>query len=381
MVEDKSSQQTYSDPLRSLIDRAVTDAEQIVASIKTKAQEEAQDEAASIIDQARQGADEIRGRAEIAALKEAEEVLSALISGKPAVTKAEAKQKAQLFLLRAREEIEQEIRRAYKQAHSRLLSSLLSTSQEAVRPLETSAATQIEVEPDIASKEKEAKLIAEEEAKIKAEEAREGKEDQKQAEKEAKLVAKEEAKRKAEEAREAKEDQKQAEKEAKLVAKETALEEEIEEPAQLDKEVTISEPAEEITEELPEQQIPEEKPGDGEPVSTPLKLDRQALYDGEVELAIAVPVNPVAVSKLYNYLQTTPETKILYTRGSWDRGTIITVTLDRPLPLIDMISKISGIQVASAAPQKDNLARGTSGSLLGISKKGVTRINISLKEK
>ncbi len=119
----------------------------------------------------------------------------------------------------------------------------------------------------------------------------------------------------------------------------------------------------------------------GEPTSAPLELDKEALYEGEVELAIAIPVSPPAMSKLYNQLQMTPEIKILYTRGSWDQGTTITFSLDRPLPLIGMISKIPGIEIEPLAPQKDKLAKGTSSSLLGAKRKGVTRIDVTLKEK
>ena len=94
-----------------------------------------------------------------------------------------------------------------------------------------------------------------------------------------------------------------------------------------------------------------------------------------------MPVDPVAVSKLYNYLQTTSETKILYTRGSWARGTTITVTLDKPLPLIDIISKIPDIEITPVIPQKGNSVKGISSSLLGGDKKGLSRIDISVKER
>ena len=417
----------------SFIKRAVTDAEQIVASIKMKAQteaedkavriidqakqradeirrraevaaqKEAEDKAVRIIDQAKQGADEIRRRAEVVAQKEAEDILSAL-NRKVEVTEAEARQKAQLFLLRAREKIEKEVREEYKQAHSRLLHSLLSTSGEAAPPLETSAPMQIEIEPDIASKEKvEQPVQLQEESKRKTEKLRKAKEAQKRTRKGTTLAAKvgalkekltkpihlkgevpvsEPAEAIAEELPE------QVGKEANLAARESDLEEKVEQPVQLEKEVTVSElgeaiaePAETITEELPKLHPPEEKPGKEEPVSAPIKLDSQALYDGEVELATTVPVDPVAVSRLYNYLQTTPEIKILYTSGSWDRGTTIAVTLDKPLPLIGMISKIPGIEVTPGLPQKDNFVKGTSSSLLRAERKGVTRIDLTLKER
>ena len=368
LVEEKPSIQHETllkasyDLLYSLIERALTDAEQMVASIKMKAQTEAEDEAVRIIDEAKQGADEIKRRAEVVAQKEAEDVLSAL-SRKDEITEVEAKQKAQLYLLKAREEIEKEVREEYKQAHSRLLRSLLGESGEAAPPLETLAPTQIDIEPDIASKEKEAKLTAKEESKRKAEKTKKAKA----------------AERQTEEAKKAKKAQKQAEKEAKLAAKESALKEEAEETVQLKKEATISESVEEITQELPAQQLPKEKPSKRESIPASLELDRQALYDGEVELAVSVPVDPVGVSKLYNHLQMTPEIKILYTRGSWDRGTTITLTLDRPLPLIDIISKIPDIEITPVIPQNNSSGKGTSSSLLRGDKKDLSRIDISLK--
>jgi len=88
-ADDKASEQAYVNSLHSLIERAVTDAEQIVASIRTKAQTEAKEEAVRIIDKAKQGAAEIREKAEAAAQKQAEDVLAALTK-KGEITKAEA---------------------------------------------------------------------------------------------------------------------------------------------------------------------------------------------------------------------------------------------------------------------------------------------------
>jgi len=260
-VEDKTGQQSPSDSLRALIERALTDAEQIVASIKTKAQKEAEDEATRIINQAKQSADEIRKRAE-AAQKQAEDVLSA--------------------------------------------------------------------------------------SNIKAEEVPENKEVEKQVEKEVKLAARESA---------------------------------LAEPIQLEKGATVSEPTKAITGEPPKQLSPQERPVKEEPISAPLRLDKQAFYDGEVELIIAPPIDPVAVSKLYNQLQMTSEIKILYTRGSWNQGTTITVSLDRPLPLIDIISRTPDIEVTPELLQQDKSMKGKSSSLLGATRKGVKRIALTLKAK
>jgi len=354
IVQHKASQQASAASLNSLIKKAVTDAEQIAASIKMKAQTEAEDEAATIISQAKQEAEEIKRRAEIATQKEAEEILSAS-DRKAEITEVEAKQKALLFLLRAREEIEKEVRDEYKSAHSRLSSSLqdlmsegqniemelkgkravlwesknfelqehaaalLGTSGAAAVPPETPAPMETQIEPDIASKEK-----TEEPTQLQEEPPKE----------------------------------------------------KIEQPTQLQEEVTVSEPVEAAMEEhLPEERVVRE-----ETESTLLKQDSQALYGGEVDLAIAVPVELVMVSKLYNHLQTVPELRILRTTGSWNRGTTITVVLDKPIPLLSIISKIPGVEVTAELPREDSLVKATSSSPLGAKRRGAKRIKLTLKE-
>jgi len=67
-------------------------------------------------------------------------------------------------------------------------------------------------------------------------------------------------------------------------------------------------------------------------------MDGQTTFVGEVELVIEVPVDLKMVSALYANLQTVPELRILNTRGSATRGTVITVVLNKPLPLISLIS-------------------------------------------
>ena len=234
-----ASQQAPSDALRSLLERATADAEQIVVGIKKRAQIEAEAEAARIIAQAKLEVQEIKDRAEIADKKQAEEILSA------------------------------------------------------------------------------------------------------------------------------------AEKKAEIT--------EVEEPVQLQEEAT--EVAEEATEEFVEQRLSKEKHGRVEHEPAPVKLDSQSLYAGEVELVIPMPVELKLVSKLYNYLQMIPELKILHTRGSWDQGTTITVVLEKPMPLISLISKTPGVEVTPEQLEKDEVATGKSSLLLrGGEKKVRGRIKLVLKE-
>lgn len=357
-ADQKASQEATTASLRSLLETTVTDAGEIAASIKMKARTEAEAEAARIIDQAKQEAEEIKRKTEIASQKEVEDIIS-MANRKAQITEVETKQKALLFLLRAREEIEKEIREEYKRACSRLSSSLqnlmsegqsietelkgkrarlweskdlelkefetplLRTSGMAAPSTKTPAPTEVEVEPDIASEEK-------------------------------------------------------IEQPAQL--QEETPEEKIEQLAQLQEETIVSEPVEAVTEELLEQHPPEERPSIEETVSARPGQDSQTLYAGEVELSIGTPVDLNAVSKLYNHLQTIPELRIVRTRGSWDQGTTITVALEKPMPLISIISKTPDVEVTPELLQNDSSVQETSSSPLRTKRKEVKGIKLALKE-
>ncbi len=360
--QHRSSQEASSESLRSLLKMTVTDAEQVAANIKMRAQAEAEAEAARIVAQAEQESQQIKREAEIAGQKDSEEIISRA-NTKAEIIEVEAKQNALLFLFKAREEIEKEIMEEYKQAHSRLFSSLqgligegqniemelrgkrarlwestnfelkqfeatLLSSSGASPPFpETSAATEIEMEPV---------QLEEEVLEEKVEEP--------------------------------------------VQLEEEVLEERVEESVQLQEEATVSEPVGGTMKELSEQYLPEERPGEREGEPTPLELDTQAPYAGEIEFEIAMPVDSRMVYKLYEHLQTVPELKILHTKGSWDGGTTIAIGLDKPTPLDSIISKILGVEVIPELSEKDGLAEGVSSSLRGARRSGVKRIKLTLKE-
>lgn len=155
------------------------------------------------------------------------------------------------------------------------------------------------------------------------------------------------------------------------------VEERIEEPAGPFEEVTqpreeAAEPEPMAAEEPLGQRSPEEIKGSKEAEPSLSKEVRQSLYTGEVELAVGVPVAPSMMAKLYNYLQTTPEIKFVRTSGSWNRGSAITIVLDKPISLISVISsKIPEAEVTPEKPGVDGFVRG---------RKGARRINITLKK-
>ncbi len=390
IAQHRTLQQASADSLRSLLKTAVTDAEQLAASIKVKAQAEAEAEAAGIITQAKQEDQEIRRRAEIAAQKEAEDILSvankkaedilSVVNKKAEITEVEARQNALLFLLRAREEIEKEVREEYKRAYARLSSSLQNLLDEG---------QSIEVE----LKGKRARLWESKKFELKEHEAVLLETSEEVAPPPETLAPEEEIKQpvqlqeeaveeKTEEPAQPQEETPEEEIKQPVQLQEEVSEEKTEEPAQLQEEAPASEPAEETTEEPSEQPAPEEIPGRREETkSTRLKpADSQPLYVGEVELAIAVPVELKMVSKFYNYLQTISDIKILRTTGSWDRGTTITVVADKPIPLISKISEVPDVEVIAELPQKDSSEKGKSSSRLRGGGKGVKRIKLTLKE-
>ena len=350
VAQQNASRESAAATLRQLLTNATTSAEQVAANIKARAETEAKAEAARIVTQSSQEAQAIKREAELASQKEAEDILS-VASRKAEITEAEATQKALLFLLTAREEIEEEVKEDYQRAYSQLSTSLqnlanegenieaelkkkraelwqskgfelkeyevpqLSISAEAIPPPETSAPTETETKPDITTEEKP---------------------------------------------------------EQPTQLQEEIPEEKPEQPGQVQEEIIVSEVVETTTEEVPKQTLAEERP-DGEEIDpAQLEQDSQTLYAGEVELAIDRPVDPKMMSKLHNYLQTTPEVKLAHTSGSWDKGTIMTIALDKPIPLISELS--SKIPEAKATPERPE--KSTSGK----GKKGIRRIKLSLKE-
>ncbi len=114
----------------------------------------------------------------------------------------------------------------------------------------------------------------------------------------------------------------------------------------------------------------------------PLQHGNRMLYSGEVELEIESPVDPKMVVKIFNYFQTVPEIKILHTRGSWEQNPIITVTLDKPTPLISLIADIQGIEGGFFLSEEDEADETTKKGLLSGRKKGTARkISLVLAEK
>ncbi|HUV75485.1 MAG TPA: hypothetical protein VMW00_02405 [Dehalococcoidales bacterium] len=149
-------------------------------------------------------------------------------------------------------------------------------------------------------------------------------------------------------------------------------EEEVAEATMPWEETAVPEPLAVTVEESLKKSVLKERPSGEETEPELSEKDLKAPYIGEVELAILKPVNPKVVSKLYNYLQVTPEIKFVHTSGSWDRGTSIKITVDKPIPLVSALSsRIPEAKVMPELPEKKIVAG---------EKGGVKRIRIALRE-
>ncbi|MDD4876708.1 MAG: hypothetical protein PHQ86_06245 [Dehalococcoidales bacterium] len=401
IAKNRYSQQYSADSLRAILKTAVTDAEQMAASIKMKAEAEAEAEAAGIIARAKQGDQEIRRRAELAANKEAEEII-AIANKKSEITEVEAKQQALLFLLRAREEIEKEVREEYKKAYARLSSSLqelIDEGQNIEIELKSKRAELWESKK-FELEEREAVLLNNPgielpprealSSKVKIEQTTQSNEknDGENVETSSELL---------EEIHE-----QETKPVANLKKKDTKKEKEIEQPIQFEEENVreIIEPTvmlqEENLEEDRDQLVQVKQEDRGKQLEKNLSKaefkeiendfsnlnldDDKSLFVGEVELAIAMPVELKMVSKLYNYLQTIPDLKILRTTGSWDRGTTITVVLEKPLPLVNSLKNMPEVQVIVGLTQSNSSMKGALSSLSKTGGKVVKRLKLTLRE-
>lgn len=153
-------------------------------------------------------------------------------------------------------------------------------------------------------------------------------------------------------------------------------------PPSADSGVEISAPnAHSVTTDIPVVQHPAGQDSDVEAVSTvqerrektavqseapPLLLpvDEKAPYSGEVELMIVPPVDLKLITRFYNYLQTVPELKVLYTKGSWNQGTTIVVVLEKPFALLKTITAAPDISVTAGMLENDPAAGGKTIALL-----------------
>ncbi len=348
-----AAQQEHILSLEKVLQRAAVEADKVAAGIRAKAEEEAEAEAARIISEAKERSQELiteaKKRAESLTDEEVRNILYAA-NTRADIIETEARQRSQLYLLRSREIIESELKEEVKVTYHRLLSALQNLLHEGetigiewkgkTAELWKGKAFELaahEVLPPIVTRLGEAEalpgvpLAAEAGAELDI-------------------------------------TQGEAVEQPVEVAEEAAVfEEVVEHPIPPEQEfgvpeeaVAVSPEPEGLTVEGVSQQVTEEKVAVGgeEGVLEPKVFDPR-LYTGEVELALTPPVDLVMMSELEQQLQLIPEVKILRTVGSFDQGTTITIAVDKPIPLIDMLSEACAVEVSPEPANRGNVMQRT----------------------
>jgi len=160
-----------------------------------------------------------------------------------------------------------------------------------------------------------------------------------------------------------------------------AIEEKLEDSAQHRDDVIISKLSEAIPEEPSESRFPGNRLDREETEPGLPQKDGKSLYSDQVELTVPAPIDLKMISNLYQSLQTIPELRILHTIGSLDMGTTITVVLDRPIPLVSIIStKTPNVEVIPEPHSSRSLSMARTSPLLEKGGGGAKRIKIVPKE-
>lgn len=92
-------------------------------------------------------------------------------------------------------------------------------------------------------------------------------------------------------------------------------------------------------------QTVEETVGSADGLTTPAPpLDDSPLFDGEIEMAMAPPVDMAQLIRLRRNLDNFPYLKILRTYGHRNSGAAITILINEPLPLIKILTEMSEVE-------------------------------------
>ncbi len=121
-------------------------------------------------------------------------------------------------------------------------------------------------------------------------------------------------------------------------------------------------------------------PDDEETEADLSQSNSQTIYTGDLDLVLDAPVDLYLVSQLYDSLQTIPQLRILHTSGSFKHGARITITLEKPMPLLSMLSlKIPELKAAPVTEEKEGKRNGKINYQLG-GEKAVKTIKIAFKK-
>ncbi|MBL7119196.1 MAG: hypothetical protein ISS53_00770 [Dehalococcoidia bacterium] len=340
--------------LGTLSEKAAIEGDKLAAEIKARAKGEAEADATSTVARANQRAQEMIAVANKTAQDVTRREADGILDGahrKAHTIETEAKQRAQLFLIRARAAIENDLKGQFIQVYDQLLSALRDLLADG---------------HDVESKWKGkiVELWRREALELESYEAVPS------------ILAGEIAK--ASSLTGAKIEIPQEE----LIAKEKEVFYEVSSKESIVPEVS---PPEEVGYEAPpappvpegvDTLAPEEVKPEAVPSEPKVELPPAYMGDleGEIDINLVPPVELSVMSTLLASLQESPEVKILRTLGSYDKGTTITILLEEPVPLVSMLTGIPGVEIAPLTPQKQGFLKKTAAG-----DKDIRKITIPLR--
>ena len=82
-------------------------------------------------------------------------------------------------------------------------------------------------------------------------------------------------------------------------------------------------------------------------IPAPLPDDDSILFEGEAKIGVVPPVGLTQLSRLREKLESVSHLKILAVDGYWNDGCIITILMNRPLPLIHILRRTAEVEKAN----------------------------------
>ena len=86
--------------------------------------------------------------------------------------------------------------------------------------------------------------------------------------------------------------------------------------------------------------------------------ENSELFDGHVEVAIAPPFNAAQLLRVTRHMENR-DIRIRRTSGSWKNGVVITASLEKPLPLVDVLRDsptVDGVRVVNRQERSSDVS-------------------------
>jgi len=331
--------------LGALSEKAAMEADKLVTEMKDRARREAEAEASLTISRANQRYQDMVATAKKTAQEVTRRESETILDGahrKAHTIETEARQRAQLFVMRARAAIENDLKKEFIEVYDQLLSAVRDSLAEGhdvearwkgkIVELWRKESLQLEGYEAVPS------ILAAEIARVSS---------RAEVKSEAKIgISREELRIKEEE-----------------VFLEASLNRSIPYEAPPVSPITGATealaPDGESLQEAAAEEIPLEVP-EAPKVELPPALMGE--LNGEVDISLVPPVELSVMSKIFADLQGNSEIRILRTLGSYDKGTTVTILLESPVRLVDMLTQIPGVEIAplSEAKKQSFLKKGAS---------------------